>query len=46
MDRVPTIALENLTPDQIRAYILANNRLAENSGWDHPRLAMSQRYRS
>ena len=27
MDRVPTIALENLTPDQIRAYILADNHM-------------------
>jgi DNA modification methylase len=31
---VPTIRLENLTPDQIRAYVLADNRLAEKAGWD------------
>ena len=40
MDRVPTIALENLTPDQIRAYILADNRLAEKAGWDKETLAV------
>jgi hypothetical protein len=34
MSEVPTIRLENLTPDQIRAYILADNRLAEKAGWD------------
>ena len=28
-DQVPTICLENLTEDQIRAYILADNKLAE-----------------
>ena len=29
---VPTIRLENLTEDQVRAYILADNRLAELAG--------------
>src|ERR1039457_4092733 len=38
--RVPTICLENLTEDQIRAYILADNRLAEKAGWDHSILAI------
>lgn len=31
---VPTIRLEHLTPDQIRAYMLADNKLAMNAGWD------------
>jgi ParB-like chromosome segregation protein Spo0J len=31
IDRVPTIQLEDLTPDQIRAYVIADNRLAENT---------------
>jgi len=31
---VPTIALEHLTPLQLRAYILADNQLALNAGWD------------
>ena len=34
MDRVPTICLENLSEDQIRAYVIADNKLAENAGWD------------
>ena len=34
MESVPTICLESLTKPQIKAYILADNRLAENAGWD------------
>lgn len=34
MSLVPTIRLENLSPDQVRAYIIADNRLAEKAGWD------------
>jgi len=37
---VPTIRLENLSADQIRAYVLADNRLAENAGWDKAILAI------
>src|SRR5450756_686125 len=40
MGRVPTICLENLTEDQIRAYILSDNRLAEKAGWDNSILAI------
>ena len=40
MEQVPTIRLENLTPDQIRAYIIADNKLAENAGWDKSTLAI------
>jgi DNA modification methylase len=40
IDSVPTILLENLTEDQIRAYILADNRLAELAGWDNSILAI------
>jgi DNA modification methylase len=32
--RVPTIALEDLTDEQIRLYAIADNRLAEKAGWD------------
>ena len=32
MERVPTIRLEGLNEDQIRAYVLADNKLAENAG--------------
>lgn len=31
---VPTIELGHMTPSQIRAYVLADNRLAELAGWD------------
>jgi ParB-like chromosome segregation protein Spo0J len=34
MIEVPTICLEKLSPDQIRAYVIADNRLAEDAGWD------------
>jgi DNA modification methylase len=40
MDIVPTIQLENLTPDQIRAYVIADNRIAEKAGWDKSILAI------
>ena len=32
--------LENLSPDQIRAYVIADNRLAEKAGWDESILAI------
>lgn len=31
---VPTITLSHLTEDQRRAYVIADNQLALNSGWD------------
>jgi DNA modification methylase len=34
MSDVPTICLEHLSEDQKRAYIIADNKLAENAGWD------------
>ncbi|MBA3912965.1 MAG: ParB N-terminal domain-containing protein [Acidobacteriales bacterium] len=34
MASVPTIGLDTLSPDQVRAYVLADNRLAEKAGWD------------
>lgn len=34
LERVPVIELGHLSPMQKRAYILADNRLAENAGWD------------
>jgi hypothetical protein len=37
---VPTIRLEDLTPDEIRAYMLADNRIAEKAGWDDAILAI------
>ncbi len=40
MEEVPTIRLEHLTSDQLRAYILTDNRLAELAGWDRSILAI------
>jgi DNA modification methylase len=40
MSQVPTIRLESLSPDQIRAYVIADNRLAEKAGWDRSILAI------
>jgi DNA modification methylase len=34
LDKVPCIRLEHLSEDEKRAYILADNRLAEKAGWD------------
>ncbi len=34
IETVPTISLEHLSPDQRRAYIIADNQLALASGWD------------
>ena len=35
MIEVPTICLDTLTKAQVKAYILADNRLAESAGWDN-----------
>jgi ParB-like chromosome segregation protein Spo0J len=34
LDEVPCIVLAHLTPTQRRAYVLADNKLALNAGWD------------
>lgn len=34
MATVPCLRLEGLTEEQIRAYVIADNKLAENAGWD------------
>lgn len=40
LERVPTICLDHLSPAQLRAYALADNRLAELAGWDTELLAL------
>ena len=40
MEQVPTIRLENLTEGEVRAYVLADNKLAEAAGWDKSILAI------
>src|SRR4051794_40744141 len=39
MNEVPVIVLSHLTPTQRRALMLADNRIAENAGWDDEMLA-------
>jgi len=34
IEQIPTIPIEWLTDDQRRAYLLLDNRLTENGGWD------------
>jgi DNA modification methylase len=34
LDLIPTIELKNLTADQVRALVIADNQLALNAGWD------------
>ncbi len=40
MDNVPVIELAGLTPEQKRAYVLADNQLALNAAWDGKLLAV------
>jgi ParB-like chromosome segregation protein Spo0J len=40
LETVPTIRLDHLTEAQIRAYVIADNKLAENAGWDRELLAL------
>src|ERR1700732_1564477 len=39
-DKVPVILLDNLTPTQAKAYMLADNKLADRSTWDDNKLAI------
>lgn len=40
MEQVPCIELGDLSPTQKRAYIIADNKLAENAGWDRDLLKL------
>ena len=40
LESVPTIRIEDMTEAQKRAYVLADNKLAENAGWDRDLLAL------
>lgn len=39
LEKVPTISLEHLTEPQIRAFMIADNRLTENATWNQSLLA-------
>ncbi|MDC3807072.1 ParB N-terminal domain-containing protein, partial [Pseudomonas aeruginosa] len=34
LEIVPVVVLDHLTPTQRRALVIADNRIAENAGWD------------
>ncbi|WP_308515821.1 DNA methyltransferase [Sphingomonas flavescens] len=40
LDTVPTVGLHHLSPEEKRAYLLADNKLAELAGWDQQLLAV------
>lgn len=40
MEKVPYVRVEGLSENQIRAYILADNKLAELAGWDFKLLGL------
>jgi DNA modification methylase len=44
MERVPTIRLAEMTEAQKRTYALADNKLAENAGWDRKLIALELSY--
>ena len=44
LTEVPTVRIDGLTPAQLRAYALADNKLAENAGWDRDLLALELQY--
>lgn len=44
IDKVPTIELKNLSEAQKRAYLIADNRLAELAGWDEDLLRIELDY--
>ncbi len=40
MTEVPTVRLSHMSEAEIRAYVIADNRLAENAGWDRELLGL------
>lgn len=46
LSKVPVIQIDNLSEAQKRAYILADNKLAENAGWDNDLLRVELEYLS
>ncbi|MFC6487695.1 site-specific DNA-methyltransferase [Nitratireductor sp. GCM10026969] len=46
MTEVPTVCLAHMSEADIRAYVIADNRLAENAGWDRELLGLEFQYLS
>jgi len=43
LDKVPTIDCSDMTPSQKKAYIIADNKLAMNAGWDTAMLSIEMK---
>lgn len=46
MSEVPTVRLAHMSEAEVRAYVIADNKLAENAGWDRELLAVEFQYLS
>lgn len=44
LTEVPTLRLEHMSENEVRAYVIADNKLAELAGWDHEILAAELDY--
>ncbi len=44
MTEVPTLRLGDMSEADVRAYVIADNRLAENAGWDRQLLGIEFKY--
>jgi hypothetical protein len=44
LSEVPTVRLSDLSEAEIRAYVIADNKLAENAGWDRALLGLELQY--
>src|SRR3954468_12349311 len=42
--QVPTVRLSDMSEAEIRAYVIADNKLAENAGWDRNLLGLELQY--
>lgn len=46
LDQIPTVRLSAMSEAEIRAYVIADNKLAENAGWDRNLLGIELKYLS
>lgn len=46
LSQVPTVRVADMNEAEIRAYVIADNKLAENAGWDKRLLGLELRYLS
>src|SRR6478735_5891333 len=44
LEQVPTVRLSAMSEAEVRAYVIADNRLAENAGWDRELLGLELQY--